>query len=147
MSWQLWRAISCSEFGITGTVMISSNGPGTKLRQRTPPAICSCFSSCEYCFNEKCFQFGFGVLLCDEICWITCCSTASICCSSRIFCVVSSGAISVAEHILLVANDIVGTRDRETALAFDNPLQYLISKSNSCIARAICTICPPSSEQ
>ena len=40
---------------------------------------------------------------------------------------VSSGVISVAE---LVSTCISGTRDRSSALAFDDPRLYLISKSN-----------------
>ena len=44
---------------------------------------------------------------------------------------VSSGVISVAKHISLVSTCIAGTRDRSSALAFDDPHLYLISKSNS----------------
>ena len=54
-------------------------------------------------------MFGFGVLLRDERCCTTYCSMMSLSCYSRIFCRVSSGAISMAEHILVSASGIIGT--------------------------------------
>ena len=44
---------------------------------------------------------------------------------------VSSGVISVAEHVSPASTSTAGTRDRASALPFADPRLYLISKSNS----------------